>query len=535
VLIAPFLPFRVKLRVFQPYCYSILALVVCTWIAFRFHLEAAAVGFLYLIIVSVSAIDGDFWLATVISVLASAGLDYFFIPPICQFTISDPRNWFALGTFEFTALMLSQLSRRAQMRTEQAEMERQNGDRLYQLAQRILLLDRSRHPGAYIPPLVRELFELSAVTLFDAHSASTHTSGSVAGSGSEDLARLAYSRDKEELESRTGTWSCPLRLGSRPVGGLALCGGNLTPVIVAAIATLSSIALERARSFEKENSAEAARQLEQLRTAVLDALAHQIKTPLTVIRTASSGLLAAGGLSEPQAELITLVDNQAQALNDLASRLLGAAELDGADLRPNCEPRLLSNLVNETLAHLHNDECRNRFRLTTAEDEPLVWVDRELIESALSQLFDNAAKYSEPDSPIDIEIAVADADVTVTVRDRGLLISLGERDRIFERFYRGRGSKERSPGTGLGLSIVRKIVDAHHGRVGVESDAEHGTAFTVALPLAGKEDQALSAAQQNELRMTTTSGGDRSADHSLLSDSPSSDQPISATSAHTKR
>lgn len=104
-------PARTKFGALLSYCCSLAAVAVCTWLAFHLHFEAAAVGFLYLIVVVVSAVYGDFWQATVTSIVVVACLDYFFFPPIFEFTIDDPRDWLALCTFEFTALMLSHLSR----------------------------------------------------------------------------------------------------------------------------------------------------------------------------------------------------------------------------------------------------------------------------------------------------------------------------------------------------------------------------------------------------------------------------------------
>jgi len=147
---------------------------------------------------------------------------------------------------------------------------------------------------------------------------------------------------------------------------------------------------------------------------------------------------------------------------------------------------LLSGLVKETLETVHEQQCRSRFRVSIPDHELPVWADRELIETALTQLMDNAAKYSDPGSPIAIEVDAGNAEVVVTVRDQGLIIAPADRERIFERFYRAAGSEQRTAGTGLGLSIVRKIVDAHQGRVWAESDPEHGTAFSLALPAASE-------------------------------------------------
>jgi signal transduction histidine kinase len=157
-----------------------------------------------------------------------------------------------------------------------------------------------------------------------------------------------------------------------------------------------------------------------------------------------------------------LIDEQAQDLNALASRLLGTAKLDSTDFKPQCEPLLFSSLVNTVIQSLDTPQCCGRFRFNGPAHETPVLADRQLIVTVLVQLIDNALKYSVPGSPIDIGIAVSNADVTVTVRNQGVVIAPADRERIFERFYRATGTAQRPAGTGLGLSIVKRIVDAHH-------------------------------------------------------------------------
>ena len=187
------------------------------------------------------------------------------------------------------------------------------------------LLDTRGESGAVITSLIRETFDLKSVRLFDALSGTTYQSGEMPP-GAERQTRDAYFLAADRFDAETGTWYCVLRLGTRAVGGLALHGAQMTMLVATALASLSAVALERVRALRREARAEAARQTEQLRTAVLDALAHQFKTPLTVARTASSGLLAVGGLTELQTELVTVIDEQARTLDHLASRLLGAGD-----------------------------------------------------------------------------------------------------------------------------------------------------------------------------------------------------------------
>jgi two-component system sensor histidine kinase KdpD len=295
-VVSVFLSARAKWRRLLSYCCFLAGVAVCTWLAFHFGFNLASSGFLYLVLVVLAAVYGGVCEATVTSIVSATCLNYFFIPPIWSFHVSDPADWVALGTFELTALVIGRLSHRAQVQAAEAIAAQHHSERLYRTAQRILLLDRSREPGTLITSLIREVFDLPGVVLFDAIAASTYVSG-ISLPEAEERARSAYYLNSDVFDAESNTWFCVLRLGVQPVGGLALCDGTLTPLVATALASLSAIALERARSFEKEYRAEAARQSEQLRTAVLDALAHAFKTPLTIIRTASSGLLAASSLS----------------------------------------------------------------------------------------------------------------------------------------------------------------------------------------------------------------------------------------------
>jgi two-component system sensor histidine kinase KdpD len=462
---------------------SVAGVFVCTWLAYHFRLNVASSGFVYLVVVVLTAVYEGFWEATVTSIVAVTCLNYFFIPPTFSFSVADPQNWVALAAFEFTALVVSRLSHRAQVRAAEAVAEHRDADRLYQASRDILLHGTSREPGSFIPPLIREVFGLSGVLLFDADSASAYASGSTPADADHRV-RHAYYANCDVFDPNLSTWFCALRLGARPMGGLALCGSNLRPLVATAIASLSAIALERARSLEREFRAEAARQSEQLRAAVLDALGHEFKTPLSVIRTSSSGLLAVGGLSETQTELVSLIDEQAKELNARASRLLTAARLDTTDFKPQREPLLFSSEVKAAIRAFEQPQGRKRFRIQVPSGETPVLADSKLIRSALGQLVDNAIKYSTPGSLIDVGVETRDAEALLTMRSRGLVIAPADRERIFERFYRAPEAQRGSAGTGLGLSIVKRIVEAHHGRVWVESDADHGTVFSLALPTA---------------------------------------------------
>ena len=470
-----------------PCLLAVTGVFVCTWFSFHFGQTLGSAGFFYLVFIVLAAVYGGFWQATLVSVVAVGCLDFFFDDPIFSFTIARPSNWVELGAFEFTALIISQLSNRAHLREIEAIAERRDTARLYQIARRILLFDSTGDPGELVASLIGEAFELRQVVLLDGLAGKVYQSGGgLPESDRQELlrqARNAYLMDSDSFEPETKNWLCALRLGVRPVGGLALCGTEMSQLIATALASLAAIAMERARTLEQQCQAEAARQAEQLRTAVLDALAHKFKTPLTVIRTASSGLPAAGELSALQRELVSLIDQEARTLNDLASRLVGAPKLDSQEFEPQPEPLLFSRLVKAAIQELGAPVDRERFQVLVPASEPPVFADRELILTALSQLTDNALKYSAPGSPIVVGIDVKDTAVVLKIRTRGLVVPAADRERIFERFYRAPGAQNCSFGTGLGLSIVKTIAADHKGDVWAEGEPEFGSVFWFSLPV----------------------------------------------------
>jgi two-component system sensor histidine kinase KdpD len=456
------------------------AVVLVTFVGFRLHLNVSASGSLYFLAVVMVSVVWGFWEASVTSLIAVNCLNYFFVPPVLTFRISDPQDWVALATFEISALIVSRLSTRAQNQAKAEARHRAQVEKLYELGRRILFLDRRRTIGPQIVSLIQEVFGTESVALFDATLARLDATGSQA-EDLEQLARSAYFQDST-LEGGAHAWAHVLRLGSRPAGALALCGPDLDRLAIVPIASLAAIALERARSFERETRAEAARQTEQLRTTVLDALAHAFKTPLTAIRTASSGLLDAGRLAADDAELATLIDEQAERLNRLATKLLQMARIDAAEVRLRREQVSVLTLIEDVLERYREQLHGRPVSVSEGAASLEVSGDREMLAAALEQFIDNASKYSTTGSPISVAAEENLGEVVIAVHNEGPPIRPADRERIFERFYRAQESRHQASGTGLGLSIVKKAAEAHGGRTWVVSGEPAGTTFFLALP-----------------------------------------------------
>jgi two-component system sensor histidine kinase KdpD len=242
--------------------------------------------------------------------------------------------------------------------------------------------------------------------------------------------------------------------------------------------------LERARVFRDASRAGAATQAEVFRGAILDALAHEFKTPLATIVTAAGALRETGGLRPEQLELAEAAETEASRLGRLTSRLLRIARLDKEEIKPQLETIDLLGLVTDLLNQYSKRWSDREFSVNKTVLPAEVSADHELIQLALRQLLDNASKYSTPRSVIKVEVESQNGFVTVRVWNSGSLITRADRGRIFERFYRGTQARDLAPGSGLGLYVARKIALAHGGKLELETEtpAEAGAAFRMTLP-----------------------------------------------------
>jgi len=243
-----------------------------------------------------------------------------------------------------------------------------------------------------------------------------------------------------------------------------------------------AIGLERNRADEVTAKAEAARESSELRATVLDALAHEFKTPLTSMKAASTDLLASGSMNDRDKELVSIIDEDLTRFQALVTDAVQMLRIDAGDFSIHPGRHSVSAIVDGTLAR-SAARLDGRVVSTSVPHDLTVDADRDLIALALRQLVDNAVKYSPPTSTIDIS-ATTNGSIRITVHNSGSSIPVREQSRIFERFYRG-ADAHHIPGTGMGLAIVRQIAQAHGGSLSVASSPAEGTSFTIALPLTG--------------------------------------------------
>jgi len=458
---------------------TVLALL--TYFAFICQINLLTVSCLFLLIVVGAAAQFGFWQASFISVVAVLLLDYFFEPPLFSFEVENSGIFVALVTFEVTALAISRLHGREMQVSREAVIHRAGMEKLHELSRNSLLLDLHQSPGPQLAVLIHRIFDARAVALFDSNLSRQDRMGDW-GTGEEELARECFLRGTPHDDTSTQTWERVLRAGPRSVGALVI-RGDLHPLVVDALGSLAAIAIDRYQWFENEERAENAKKSEQLRAAVLDALAHELKTPLTAVQTASSGLLELGGLTEPQRSLVTLIDGEAVRLNELCTRLLKAGRLESKQVGLNTDEVKVLDLVSEALAEHPGEPQRNPIEVAVEDPSLTVRADRGMLGMILAQFIDNAQKYSRAGTPIAIAARASRTEALVSVHNFGSTIRIEDRERIFERFYRSPEQKDAIAGTGVGLSVVKKAAEAHHGHVWVISDEREGTTFFLSLPI----------------------------------------------------
>jgi len=455
-----------------------------TGACFPAHLDFSIPAFLYLLVVLVQSLTAGFASAAIVSAIAVACLEYYFIPPILAWNINNPIDAVALVTFWATSLVITRLVTKARMEAETGECKRKDMARLYELALRLLSLEPGEAAGARSPALFREIFGFQAVSLFDAGAAGLHGDGTSRQNLAERT-RAAYIAAKDQHDTQNGVDIRCLSMGAELLGAIGFEGGLGDESITGPLSLLAAVTLDRARVYERASKHAAVVHAEMLRSAILDALAHEFKTPLAAILTAAGGLRSAHNLEPDQRDLTDIIENETARLGRLTTRLLRMQRLDREEVKPNLEEIDLHTVIGSVV-----DQCRGQLddreiQLRCEKEVGPVLCDQDLLSLALAQLVDNALKYSPPGSAVVITLSAEGGMASICVTNLGLPVPAEERERIFERFYRGRQGKSYAPGSGLGLYVARKIARAHGGTLTVDTaHAEAaGACFRLSLPI----------------------------------------------------
>jgi two-component system sensor histidine kinase KdpD len=421
--------------------------------------------------------------ALVTSFAAGALYNFFFLPPVGHWTISDPQNILALFVFLITSVFASRMSARIRQESTDARARQAELEVLYRLSRALLQTEELAQLTNSIPSAVSLATGAQGVLFY------LLSGDRVYRSGADWSVQLSIDELKE-LSHNPGIISSasahetmiPLRSGVRPRGVLIIRGTTLSHQSLDALGGLISISLDRASAVEDVTRAEAAKESERLRGLMLDSITHELRTPLTSIKASVSTLLTSQMRPEVTHDLLTVIDEESDRLNRLVAQAVEMAQLDTQEVRMTFTPQRLADMIYGALETYKITLADHPVTVTLPPSLPLVDADPIWIQKLLGNMLENAAKYSPDGAPIFVSAEVRGSFVGCSIADRGAGIDPLEQSLIFDKFYRARNRAHHTSGTGMGLAICRSIAEAHGGTISVTSQPGNGSVFTFTLP-----------------------------------------------------
>ena len=452
-----------------------------------------------LLVVLWVATFGRLWVATLVAVVATLCLNFFFIPPIGTFTIADPENWVALFVFLVVAVIASQLSAGAQERTREAIARRNEVTRLFDLSRDVILTTENSGALDALARHIARRFELARVAIYlpsdRGWRAYQGTDAAVVVEDARLDTTLAGARGTLEFDARQRAYGghttgvdaggrpvslVPLRHGIKTIGVMAIGASDMEVGTLDAVAGVAAMAIERAQFLADREAAELVRQKADLASTLLATLSHDLRTPLTAIRVAVENLqrdLPGDARREQAAAALSELNRLTRLFQDI----LDMARVDASAIRIDRQWVTAADIVDAAAAQVRHALDGRALRVD-ADGDAEVAIDPRLTSAALAHLLENAAQYSPPDRPITVVAHVDRAGLRVSVQDEGSGLDPGELDHLFERFYRGRTARQTSFGTGMGLAITRGLLSAEGGQVWGENVPGSGARFTISVP-----------------------------------------------------
>ena len=508
---------------------GILAVVTVILFAFRPRLDKVHVALGFLIVVLGGSAAGGRALGVTLALLSFFLFNYLFLPPYHTFIVGDPLDWLVLVAFLTTGVVAAQLLNRSQERAEIARQRAVEVERLAALGSETLNAGRAEDALLAIAEVIRSAIGVdccevlvprgmpSQLTLLTRAGPCSNGAGSVAdvtspwslavwvaekravaaeradgtkwigaGDHSDDLLRWP----PEETELRT--LLAPLMVRDRTVGVLRVSHAKPFSLdagreqFLSALSFYAALGVERVQLVAEAERAEAFRQADTLKSALIAGVSHDLRTPLTTIKALAHSLGEAGH-SEALA-----IEEEADRLNRLVADLLDLSRLNAGAMPLRPEINAAEDLIGAALRRVSGAVDTTRIRVVAAaalgngDADPVLLGRFDFVQSlrALVNLIENADKYSPPGEPIELSVARSGEHIHFRVSDRGPGVAEQERARIFEPFYRAPGVAPDVGGAGLGLAIARRLAAEQGGDVYYEARRGGGSVFTLALPAA---------------------------------------------------
>jgi two-component system sensor histidine kinase KdpD len=443
-----------RTRLIQPLFGSAIAVTLVTLLvwALSSFTPTLSLGVLFVFAVLPVAVVWGIWWALAVAVASTLAFNFFFLPPVHTFTLTESRNWFALAAYSVSAIVVGELAARARRRTADAEQREREAGLLAQIAGHLL-------SGRGLEDELGWIEKRAARVL------------------GVPTAKIEFGPRRSSAGE-----TFPLEIDQRSVGTIYL---PLSPDpnlevrhrFLPAFSALLAVAGDRNRLESEALEAETLRRSDLVKTALLRAVSHDLRSPLTGIATAV-GALRNDTLvfsDDDRRELLDTIAVDTDRLDRLVGDLLDLSRIEAGGAEPELEVWALDELVRETVSRLAGGD-----RVDVGGESPLVNVDAVQVQRVLANLIENALKFSPETSRVHVHITATRQEAIVRVVDQGPGIPDAELERVFEPFYRG----DRPAGAGLGLAIARGFAEANGGRVWAESRPGQGATFALALPIA---------------------------------------------------
>ncbi|MGL5168200.1 MAG: DUF4118 domain-containing protein [Afipia sp.] len=436
------------------------------------------------------------------SIAASLCYNFFFLPPIYTFTITDPTNIAAFFFFMLIAVIVSNVAARVRTQAVSATGRARTTEYLYSFSRKLAgtaTLDDVLWATAYQTALMLKV----RVVLLLPEQGSIAVKAGYPPEDELDQADLAAANWAWTNDRPAGRGSdtlpgakrlfLPMRTGRGPIGVVGIdddrSGPILTPDqtrLLDALMDQGALAIERVRLVEDIDHVKRVVETDRLRSALLTSISHDLKTPLSSVLGSASTLrdLSSRLTDEEKGDLLATIIDESERLNRFIANLLDMTKLESGAIVPNSAPHDLGEVVGSALRRANKILMQHRVELELQADMPMLELDAVLFEQVLFNLLDNAAKYAPAGSLIQIQSWRETNSVCLQILDEGEGIPAGELENVFDKFYRAQKGDHVRPGTGLGLAISRGFVEAMHGTISAANRSDRtGAILTIRLPI----------------------------------------------------
>jgi two-component system sensor histidine kinase KdpD len=503
-------PIGSLVRRLDHYGLALLGIATCTSAALLLKpyalLEDEAM--IYLLGIVLVALRFDVKVSLFAAVLSVLSYDFFFIPPRFTFALSDAKRTLTFLGMIVVAAVVSGLNERLRHQEKVARRTALEREALYHLNVEMSVAATARQLAGITARLLERLFGVATVVMLRTPEGALETPPDHLLPEEAELAERAWATGEHCSASRVkgyATW-VPIAGIHEPLGVIGLRVREPMPKdseeanLVVACARELAMALERMHLATAMHRSQLEAETERMRSSLLSAVSHDLKTPLANIVAAGSTLLAHrdGVDSGTRDELLSSIVGEGERLSRLVQNLLSVTRLESPTIQLKLSAEPVDEIVAAAIERLRPQLGERSVSVEIPTNLPWVLAEPALIEQVLSNLLENAIRYTSPDTPISVSAQVADGGVDVLVVDRGPGIPEDERDKVFEKFFRGARARTNEGGAGLGLTICRAIVRAHGGKIAVRGREGGGTLVEFTLPLAKSDAFASSKTRLGE-------------------------------------